>query len=116
MRPRRAVVPPNNTSRSRTLQTGAWRYRGSCCGRPRRSRPCRTPAFRHDGEPVAAGEMPPPTAGSASDPRNPMASGRMTPGSGLAPGVYVLQVAVTDNPPTGKPSAVTEPQDFEVEP
>ena len=70
----------------------------------------------HDGEQVVAGEMPPPTAGSASDPRNLMASGHMTLGSGLAPGVYVLQVAVTDKLATGKFSAVTESQDFEIEP
>jgi hypothetical protein len=70
----------------------------------------------HDGEQVLASKLPPPTTGSASDPRNLAASGRMTLGSDLAPGVYVLQVAVTDKLATGKFSTVTESQDFEIEP
>jgi VWFA-related protein len=70
----------------------------------------------HDGEQVLASKMPPPTAGSAPDPRNRMASGRLTLGSDLEPGVYVLQVVVTDKLAAGKFGVVTESQDFEIAP
>jgi len=51
-----------------------------------------------------------------ADPRRLLAGGRMTLGSQLTPGRYVLQVVVTDKLAKGKSAPAMQSMDFEIEP
>jgi VWFA-related protein len=69
-----------------------------------------------DGEQVLAGKTMPAAAGGASDPQRLAAVGRMSLGSDMTPGEYVLQVIVTDKLAKSKFNRVTQSMDFEIEP
>jgi len=51
-----------------------------------------------------------------ADPRRLLAGGRMTLGSQLTPGTYVLQVVVTDKLAKGKSTPAVQSMDFRIEP
>ncbi len=70
----------------------------------------------HDGEQVFDDRKTLASAAGASDPRRLKAENRMSLGSDLAPGEYVLQVIVTDKLARGKFNTATQSVDFEIEP
>jgi VWFA-related protein len=70
-----------------------------------------------DGEQVLAGKTTMlDIAAGAPDPQRLTAGGRMSLGRDMTPGVYVLQVIVTDKLAKSKFNTVTQSMDFEIEP
>ena len=70
----------------------------------------------HDGEQVMSEKTTLPAAGEASDPQRRWAGGRLSLGSGMTPGEYVLQVIVTDRLAKTKFNTAAQSMDFEIEP
>jgi VWFA-related protein len=69
----------------------------------------------HGGEQVLTGRMTL-EPGSAAEPQRLAAGGRVTLGRDLTPGVYVLQVVITDKLARSKFTTATQSMDFEIAP
>jgi VWFA-related protein len=69
-----------------------------------------------EGQQVLAGKTTLDTSATLADPQRLTAMGRLTPGRDMAPGVYVLQVIVTDKLAKGKFNVATQSMDFRIEP